>query len=152
VRQLGRDLGVRYVLEGSAQRSENRLRVTTQLVDAESGAHLWSDQFDANIANLLEMQDEIVKRLSVPLEVRLIDVDAARIARTPPANMDAQDLALQCMAGVMTTPPLLVEGNLYERAVQLDEHNAIALIDDAMVRDCMKTKDYDIQVQTKSSR
>ena len=79
VRQLGRDLGVRYALEGSAQRNGNRVRVTAQLIDAESGAHLWSDQFDANIANLLEMQDEIVKRLSVPLELRLIEVDAARI-------------------------------------------------------------------------
>jgi adenylate cyclase len=130
VRQLGRDLGVRYALEGSAQRSDNRLRVTAQLIDAESGAHLWSDQFDANIANLLEMQDEIVKRLSVPLEVRLIDVDAARIARTPPANLDAQDLALQCMAGVI--PSVMVEGSnpaygFCERAVQMDEHNAIAL-------------------------
>jgi adenylate cyclase len=98
VRQLGRDLGVRYALEGSAQRSDNRARVTVQLIDAESGAYLWSDQFDANIADLLEMQDEIVKRLSGPLELRLIDVDAARISRTPPANVDAQDLALQCMA------------------------------------------------------
>jgi adenylate cyclase len=76
------------------------------------------------------MQDEIVKRLSVPLEVRLIDVDAARIARTPPANLDAQDLALQCMAGVI--PSVMVEGSnpaygFCERAVQMDEHNAIAL-------------------------
>jgi adenylate cyclase len=129
VRQLGRDLGVRYVLEGSAQRSDNRVRVTAQLIDAESGAHLWSDKFDASIADLLEMQDEIVNRLSVPLEIRLIDVDAARIARTPPANLDAQDLALQCMAGVI--PTLFIEGNhpafgFCERAVQMDERNAIA--------------------------
>jgi adenylate cyclase len=106
------------------------VRVTAQLIDAESGAHLWSDQFDASVADLLEMQDEIVKRLSVPLEVRLIDVDAARIARTPPANLDAQDLALQCMAGVI--PTLLIEEShpafgFCERAVQMDERNAIAL-------------------------
>jgi len=130
VRQLGRDLGVRYALEGSAQRSGNRVRLTAQLIDAESGAHLWSDQFDANIANVLEMQDEIVKRVSVPLEIRLIDIDAARIARTPPANLDAQDLALQCMAGVI--PSMMVEGSnpaygFCERAAQIDEHNAIAL-------------------------
>src|SRR5262249_29405973 len=123
-------LGVRYALEGSAQRSENRVRVTAQLIDAESGAHLWSDQFDANIADLLEMQDEIVKRLSAPLEIRLIDVDAARIKRTPPANLDAQDLALQCMAGVL--PTLMIEGShpafgFCERAVQMDDRNAIAL-------------------------
>jgi adenylate cyclase len=130
VRQLGRDLRVRYTLEGSVQRNENRVRVTAQLIDAESGAHLWSDQFDASVADLLEVQDEIVKRLSVPLEVRLIDVDAARIARTPPANLDAQDLALQCMAGVI--PTLLIEEShpafgFCERAVQMDERNAIAL-------------------------
>jgi adenylate cyclase len=105
--------------------------VTAQLIDAESGAHLWSDQFDANIADLLEMQDEIVKRLSIPLEIRLIDVDAARVARTPPASLDAQDLALQCMAGVI---PILMDGEgdhpafgFCERAVQMDERNAIAL-------------------------
>jgi len=131
VRQLGRDLGVRYALEGSAQRSDNRVRVTAQLIDADSGAHLWSDGFDADIANLLEMQDEIVKRLSVPLEIRLIDVDAARIARTPPANLDAQDLALQCMAGLMRSAMFGEEASraygFCERAVQIDEHNAIAL-------------------------
>jgi adenylate cyclase len=84
----------------------------------------------ANIANLLEMQDEIVKRLAVPLELRLIDVDAVRIVRTRPANLDAQDLALQCMAGVI--PSFMIEGNapafrFCERAVQMDERNAIAL-------------------------
>src|SRR4029077_19038287 len=56
VRQLGHDLGVRYAREGSAQQSGDRVRVTAQLIDAESGAHLWSDQFDANIANLLALQ------------------------------------------------------------------------------------------------
>jgi adenylate cyclase len=76
------------------------------------------------------MQDEIVKRLLVPLELRLIDVDAVRIARTPPVNLDAQDLALQCMAGVI--PSVMVEGSnpafgFCERAVQVHEHNAIAL-------------------------
>jgi adenylate cyclase len=106
------------------------VRVRVQLIDAESGAHLWTDQFDANIANLLDMQDEIVKRLAVPLELRLIDVDAARIARTPPGNLNAQELALQCMAGVI--PSFMIEGNdpvfsFCERAVQMDGRNAIAL-------------------------
>ena len=127
---MGRDLGVRYVLEGSAQLVGSLVRVSAKLIDAESGAHLWTDQFDANLSNVLEMQDEIIKRLAGPLELRLINVDAARIARTPPANLHAQDLALQCMAGVV--PRLLIEGNdpafgFCERAVQQDEHNAIAL-------------------------
>jgi adenylate cyclase len=130
VRQLGRDLGVRYALEGSAQLVGSLVRVRAQLIDAESGAHLWTDQFDANIANILEMEDEIVKRLAVPLELRLIDVDAARVARTPPSNPNAQDLALQCMAGVI--PSFMIERNdpafgFCERALQMDERNAIAL-------------------------
>jgi class 3 adenylate cyclase/TolB-like protein len=130
VRLLGRDLGVRYVLEGSAQRVGSLFRVSAQLIDAERGAHLWTDQFDANLSNLLEMQDEIIKRLAGPLELRLIDVDAARIARTPPANLHAQDLALQCMAAVV--PRLMIPGNdqafdFCERAVQADERNASAL-------------------------
>jgi adenylate cyclase len=130
VRQLGRDLGVRYALEGSAQLVGSLVRVRARLIDAESGAHLWTDQFDTNIANVLEMQDEIVKRLAVPLELRLVDVDAARVARTPVSNLNAQDLALQCMAGVI--PSFMIERNdpafgFCERALQMDERNAIAL-------------------------
>src|SRR6516164_6404806 len=131
VKQVGRDLGVRYVLEGSAQLSGSRVRVNAQLIDAESGAHLWADQFDANRGDLLEMQDEIVRRLSWPLEIRLIDVDAARVARTPPGNLDAQDLALQCMAGSIINPLLGSEYNpalsFCERALEIDNRNAIAL-------------------------
>ena len=86
---------LRYVLEGSAQLVGSLVRVSAKLIDAESGAHLWTDQFDANLSNILEMQDEIIKRLAGPLELRLIDVDATRIARMPPASLQAQDLALQ---------------------------------------------------------
>ena len=64
VKQVGKDLGVRYVLQGSEQRSGNQVRVHAQLIDAETGAHLWADQFDADRADLLQMQDEIVTRLA----------------------------------------------------------------------------------------
>jgi TolB-like protein len=99
VKQVGRDLGVRYVLEGSEEPSGNRVRMNVQLIDAETGARLWADRFDASRADLLAMQDEIVQRSSGPLELRLVDVDAARVARTPPGNRGAQDLALQWFAG-----------------------------------------------------
>src|SRR5262249_20356666 len=79
VKQIGRELGVRYVLEGSQQQSAKRVRVSAQLIDAASGAHLWADQFDADRADLLEMQDEIVTRLSRALQVQLVEVDAARV-------------------------------------------------------------------------
>ena len=72
VRQIGRDLGVRYVLEGSLAQGGNRVRVNAQLIDADTGAHLWADQFDADRTDLLDMQDEIVTRLSRALQIRLI--------------------------------------------------------------------------------
>jgi adenylate cyclase len=92
VKQIGRDLGVRYVLEGSEQHAGSEIRVSAQLIDAQSGAHLWADQFDADRADLLQMQDEIITRLSWPLQIRLVDVDAARLARVTPRDLDAQDL------------------------------------------------------------
>jgi TolB-like protein/class 3 adenylate cyclase/Tfp pilus assembly protein PilF len=131
VKQAGRDLGVRYVLEGSEEPSGDRVRVNVQLIDAETGAHLWADRFDANRTDLLAMQDEIVERMSGPLELRLVDVDAARVARTPPGNRDAQDLALQCFAGVFTSPSIYDEHDpafgFCERALQSDSRNVIAL-------------------------
>jgi adenylate cyclase len=131
VKQVGRDLGVRYVLEGSEEASGDRVRVNVQLIDAETGAHLWADRFDTSRADLLAMQDEIVQRLSGPLELRLVDVDAARVARAPAGNRDAQDLALQCFAGIFTSPSIYDEHNpalaFCERALQIDNRNVIAL-------------------------
>jgi adenylate cyclase len=75
VKQVGKDLGVRYVLEGSEQHSGNQVRVNAQLIDAETGAHLWADQFDADRADLLQMQDEIVTRLARAMQIQLVAVD-----------------------------------------------------------------------------
>jgi adenylate cyclase len=131
VKQIGRDLGVRYVLEGSEQHIGGQIRVSAQLIDAATGAHLWADQFDADRADLLQMQDEIINRLSWPLQIRLVDVDAARLARTAPGNLDAQDLAMRCLAGFYDS----AEGGseweaalgFCEHALQMDSRNAIAL-------------------------
>jgi len=98
VKQIGQDLGVRYVLEGSEQQSGNRVRVNAQLISAETGAHLWADQFDTDRADLLTMQDEIVTRLARALEIEIGAVEAARVTRTRPDNQDAEDLALRCQA------------------------------------------------------
>jgi TolB-like protein len=81
LKQIGRDLNVRYVLEGLVQRSGNRLQVNVQLVDAETGAHLWADRFDKPIADLFEMQDEIVSRLANALNTQLIEAEARRAER-----------------------------------------------------------------------
>jgi TolB-like protein len=89
LKQIGRELNVRYVLEGSVQRSGNRLRVNVELVDAETGAHLWADRFDKPVADLFDLQDEIVSNLANTLEAQLTEQEARRSERTPrPSSMD----------------------------------------------------------------
>ena len=130
VRQVGKDLGVRYVLEGSEQHSGSHVRVNAQLIDAETGAHLWADQFDADRPDLLQMQDEIVTRLARAMEIKLIAVDAARVTRTRPGNLDAQDLALRCVAGFnnsATMADFIAAVDLCDRALHIDNSNVIAL-------------------------
>jgi adenylate cyclase len=96
---IGRDLGVRYVLEGSVQPSGDRMRVNAQLVDADSGAHLWAEQFDTPRAGLLQTQDAIVAHLAHTLDLQLQQAYAAGVKRRPAANRSAEDLALQCSEG-----------------------------------------------------
>ena len=131
VKQIGRDLNVRYALEGSEQHIGGKIRVSAQLIDAATGAHLWADQFDAERADLLQMQDEIITRLSWPLQIRLVDVDAARLARTTPGNLDAQDLAMRCLAGFYDSAEGSSEWEAAlgscEHALQMDSRNVIAL-------------------------
>jgi TolB-like protein len=132
VRQIGRDLGVRYILEGSQEQGGSRVRVNAQLIDADTGAHLWADQFDADRTDLLDMQDEIVTRLSRALQIRLIEVDAARIARTHPDDPDVDQLAMRCEAVLVNSQPGSVEAeqgySLCERALERDERNVRALV------------------------
>jgi TolB-like protein len=93
VKQIGRELNVRYVLEGSVQRAGNRMRVNVQLIDAETGQHLWAERFDKPIADLFDMQDEIVSRLANQLQAELIAAEARRAERSP--NPDSMDLYFQ---------------------------------------------------------
>jgi adenylate cyclase len=96
---IGKDLGVRYILEGSVQPSGDRMRVNAQLIDAGSGAHLWAEQFDTPRADLLQTQDAIVAHLAPAIDFQLVQAEGARVKRTPAANRDAEDLALQCDGG-----------------------------------------------------
>ncbi len=88
LKQIGRELNVRYVLEGSAQRGGNRLRVNVQLIDAETGNHLWAERFDKPVADLFDMQDEIVARLARQLGTQLIEAEARRAERTLLPELD----------------------------------------------------------------
>src|SRR6185437_2743505 len=96
LKQVGRDLNVRYVLEGSVQRSGNRLRVNVQLIDAETANHLWAERFDKPVADLFDMQDEIVARLANALNTQLVAAEARRAEGV--LHPDAMDLHFQGMA------------------------------------------------------
>jgi adenylate cyclase len=98
VKRIGKELGVRYALEGSARPSGARVRVTAQLIDAESGAHVWADRFDAARGDLLDMQDEIVTRIARTLHIRLSALYAAQLELAHPEDPDAEVLAMRAEA------------------------------------------------------
>jgi len=93
-RQIGRELGVRYVLEGSVQNTGERIRFNAQLVDAESGGHLWAERFDKQRADLLDMQDEVTTRLARSIHIEMIAAESRRAARERPGRLDAVDHTL----------------------------------------------------------
>ena len=128
---IGKDLGVRYVLEGSVQPSGAQMRVNAQLIDAGSGAHLWAEQFDTPRVDLLQTQDEIVAHLARAMDLQLTEAEATRLKRTQAANPSAEDLALQCAAGVRKGGYIGKEADaaysLCEQALAIDPNNDRAL-------------------------
>ena len=132
-KQIGRELNVRYILEGSVQRGANRMRVNVQLIDGVSGNHLWADRFDKPMADLFDMQDEIVSRLTNQLRGELIEVEAQRAAQEP--NPDSIDFYLQ---GVAAFNRGRVDNfgrarDFFTKAVELDPTNIDALVGAARV-------------------
>jgi TolB-like protein/class 3 adenylate cyclase len=131
VRQIGRELGVRYALEGSVQRSGARMRVSVQLIDAETGHHLWAERFDKPLADLFDMQDEIVARLANALSLPLVTAEARRSERA--ANPDALDLCFQARAWWnkgFEVDNIAKSRRLFECAVELnsaDPHGFVGL-------------------------
>jgi TolB-like protein/class 3 adenylate cyclase/Flp pilus assembly protein TadD len=129
LKKVGRELNIRYVLEGSVQRSGNRLRVNAQLVDVESGRHLWAERFDKPVADLFDMQDEIVSRLANPLNAQLIEAEARRAERS--LHPDATDLNFQGNAcfNKGTTPEHMTRARgFFERALTIDPRSVGALV------------------------
>jgi TolB-like protein len=98
VRQVGQELGVGYVLEGSVRRSREQLRITGQLVDAASGANLWSDRFDGDPFDVFELQDRVAERVAAAIEPTLQIAEIGRLQRDRPARLDAYDLLLRAYA------------------------------------------------------
>ncbi|MEY9181455.1 TolB-like protein/Flp pilus assembly protein TadD [Bradyrhizobium sp. USDA 326] len=129
VRQVGRELNVRYVLEGSVQRSGKRLRMNVQLIDAESGRHLWAERFEKPVVDLFDMQDEIVSRLANTLGRQLIEAEARRAERT--LHPDAMDLYFQGRAWLMKgfSPECVTQArSFFERSLACDPGNVEAMI------------------------
>jgi adenylate cyclase len=133
-KEVGKELGVRYVLEGSAQRDGNRVRVNAQLIDRESGAHLWADRFEEDVADLFKLQDQVVARLANTLGFELVKAEAQKSARS--SNPDAIDLAMRGWAAMWQSypkpPKEKREGHyaalaLFEQALKADPNDADAL-------------------------
>jgi TolB-like protein len=152
VKKLGRELNIRYVLEGSVQRGGNRLRVNVQLVDAETGNHLWAERFDKPVADLFEMQDEIVSRLANTLNAELIAAEARRAERSP--HPDAMDLYFQGWASLNrgTTPANNEQAQkFFSRALQLDPCCVEALVGTAWVNVLTANNFFVVTAETRAS-
>ena len=135
-REIGKELGVRYVLEGSVQRDQNRVRVNAQLIDAESGAHLWADRFEEDVADLFKLQDQVVARLTNSLGYELVRTEAEKDARSK--SPDAVDLTMRGWALVWQEQQQqrTKENNnaaqaLFEQALKIDPNEPDALAGDA---------------------
>ena len=89
VKQVGRELGVRYVLEGSLRKSGNRVRVTAQLVEAETGNHVWAERYDRDLADIFAVQDEITQATTIAIAPAIANAEQQRAMRKPPASLDA---------------------------------------------------------------
>ena len=132
VKAIGRELNVRYVLEGSVQRGGNRMRVNVQLVDAETGSHLWAERFDKPLADLFDMQDEIVGRLANALSDQLAAVEARHAEQAP--NPDSMDLFFQGLSWVHRgrTPNHVAQArDFFDRAFAGGPDNVDALVGSA---------------------
>jgi TolB-like protein/class 3 adenylate cyclase len=132
VKTIGRELNVRYVLEGSVQRGGNRMRVNVQLIDAETGNHLWAERFDKPLADLFDMQDEIVARLAGALNAQLAAAEARRAERAP--TPDSMDLYFQGLAWLNkgAAPDNVAQArSFFDRALTADSDNFEALVGSA---------------------
>ena len=135
-RDIGRQLGVRYVLEGSVQREQSRARVDVQLIDAETGAHLWADRFENDVADLFKLQDEVVARLANSLGNELVNAEAQSAARK--VNPDAADLTMRGKSLFFLFQRQPTKENLraaraaFEQALSIDADDAGALAGNAL--------------------
>ena len=133
VKTIGRQLNVRYILEGSVQHGGNRMRVNVQLIDAETGNHLWAERFDKPLADLFDTQDEIVARLAGALNAQLLAAEARRAEQAP--SPDSMDLYFQGWASLnrgLTPDNVAQARSFFDRALAADPNNVDALVGSAI--------------------
>jgi TolB-like protein len=128
VEQVGRHLGVRYVLEGSVRKAAGRVRITAQLIDAATGAHVWVERYDRELADIFALQDEIAMAVVGAIEPSLRRAEVERVRRKRPDSFDAYDLVLQAQPDVYSGMPACATEalTLLERAISIDASYALA--------------------------
>lgn len=122
VKQVGRELGVRYVLEGSVRKSSNRVRIAAQLIEAATGAHLWADRFEGSLEDVFDLQDQVTASVVGAVEPKLQRAEIELARRKPPERLDAYDCHLRAMASLyrLTRDSLTEARQLFHRAIELD--------------------------------
>ncbi len=128
VKQVGRELGVRYVLEGSVRKSANRVRISVQLIDASTGVHLWADRFESALDDIFDLQDKVTASVVCAIAPKLEQAETARATRKPTQSLDAYDYFLRGMASFhqWTREDVREALRLFYRAVELDPAFAAA--------------------------
>jgi adenylate cyclase len=129
VRQVAAELGVRYVLEGGVRKSGNRMRITGQLIDAQTGAHLWADRFDGGLEDVFDLQDRVTESVVSAIAPTLLKAEIERARRKPVDNLDAYDLYLRALPHVYSFRPgeNRVGFDLLDKAIALEPTYAPAL-------------------------
>ncbi|MEY8841535.1 adenylyl cyclase, partial [Cribrihabitans sp. XS_ASV171] len=134
IRQVGRDLGVQYVVEGSVRRVGERVRINAQLIDASTGGHIWADRYDRDMTDVLELQDEVVQKIVAELAVTLNPQEAERLAEAKQVDPEAYDLLLRGLEQFRRFSPDTNRAarTYFERALELDPDFARAEADLAL--------------------
>jgi len=129
VKEVGRELGVRYVLEGSVRKAGTRVRITGQLIDALTGTHLWADRFDGSLEDVFELQDKIAVSVAGVIEPALQAAEMRRSAARPPTDLSAYDLYLRALTAFFPIRKggLVTALGLFEQAIAIDPHYGPAL-------------------------
>ncbi len=142
VQQVGRDLGVRYVLEGSVRKAGNKVRITSQLIDSNTDGHVWADRFDRDLEDIFAVQDEVTQKIVSALQVKLTQAEQERLTYRDTDNLDAYDYLLRGKEYYLrfTREANQQARQLYENAVELDPNYATALAE--LARVCVQARNH----------